>query len=141
VKAQDIIETAITMSADDAPSAIMAKSIVRALLEGGYRIKEVKDSRSLRQNNFFHGPLVESFVQHTGDTDREFLKWRLKVKFLTINKGHKRERVKNTSELSTKEMSDFIDQCIWFLCDENDGLGGALTVEAGADYQALKVIK
>jgi hypothetical protein len=136
--AKQIIATALTMSRDDAPIETKAETIVNSLLEGGYQIKKVKDSRSLRQNNFFHGPLIDSFVDHTGDTDRELLKWRLKVKFLTVNQGHPRERVRSTSELSVAEMAKFLDQCIVFMIDE---LGGALLPEASTDYQALQVIK
>lgn len=65
-------------------------------------------SRSLKENNYYWGIVVELISQHTGFTPQETheaLKW----KFLRIVKG-KLESCRSTTELSIAEFETFLSQ-------------------------------
>lgn len=83
-------------------------------------LKELKNARSIMQNRFFHGPVIDGFVRATGDTNRFKMKWVLKEMFLTV---HTEENwgVRDTSDLDVDEMREFIDKCIKYLEDELHG--------------------
>ena len=52
-------------------------------------VKEKRSQRSIQANRFLHGPLIDAFVRHTGYQDREYLKFKLKDKFLRTYVGKK----------------------------------------------------
>ena len=83
-------------------------------------IKEVKNARSLQQNKFFHGPLMDAFVNATGETNRAKHKWSMKEMFLTVQTEDE-WGVKNSADLDVDEMRHFIDNCIKYLTDELQG--------------------
>ena len=112
-----------------------SEGIIKNLLDNKFKIVKIRGTRSHKQNNFFHGALIDSFVQHTGDTDREYMKYRLKELFLKTQTDKGRVIIQGTSELTVKGMAKFIDQCVQYLIDE---LGGALTGEAHNEWKEIK---
>jgi len=78
-------------------------------------LKEVKDARSLAQNNWMWGPLFDGFVR-LGNASKEDLKRDLQWEFLKeyVGKdknGQDKFRVKGTSDLDVSEMRHFLDSC------------------------------
>lgn len=85
---------------------------------GFFILKLGEISRSLRQNAFFHGPVVDAFVELTGEPNRIYWKSYLKQLFLTEYLENRKEYVKATSDLSVREMSNFIQKCLDYLADQ-----------------------
>jgi hypothetical protein len=85
-------------------------------------IKVDMDKRSNRQNRYFHGVMLPILSEHTGYTPNE-IKALLKGMFLTYTielKGLEFELIKNTSDLDTKEMEEFLEKCRMFSAIELD---------------------
>jgi hypothetical protein len=85
-------------------------------------IKVDRDKRSNRQNRYFHGVMLPILSEHTGYTPNE-IKALLKGMFLTYTielKGLEFELIKNTSDLDTKEMEEFLEKCRMFSAIELD---------------------
>ena len=87
-----------------------------------------RDTRSLRQNAYFHTVIVKMFQEFLKDQDYEHnsfeaAKGFLKAKMLSetlVNPTTGKvieTRVRGTSELSVEEMTDFIDRCRFWLAD------------------------
>lgn len=86
--------------------------------------------RTIQQNSYMHGYLFpriqEGFVEKgwspeevTPSVVKDFLKKRfLTTEITNENSGEIIYRVRDTSELSTTEMSEFWDQCIRFAAEE-----------------------
>jgi hypothetical protein len=72
VKAQDIIETSLTMSRDNAPAGVKAETIVNNLLANGFEIRRQSDWKSdgkYSQNNHINGhanQIVNEYNQAQG---------------------------------------------------------------------------
>lgn len=75
-------------------------------------------NRSLLQNRYFHGPLINSYVQFTGDTNEEYWKHFLKDKFLRIYRLDGSHYLRETRSLTVPEMREFIEKCVNFLIDQ-----------------------
>lgn len=78
-----------------------------------------KNQRSLEQNAYFHGVIVPYCARELGYTQRE-AKAVLKAELLPLVpikklNGEITHELTHTSSLKTKEMGDFIDQCIMLL--------------------------
>lgn len=96
----------------------------------------IGNARSLAQNAFFHGPLIDAFVRATGDTNREKWKARLKDMFLRVYDDPLNKDiywVRETSALNIGEFMGFINDCLNYLLDE---LHGYLEAREYQDYQA-----
>lgn len=110
--------------------------------KGGHMIlREGNRTRSLRQNAYFHGPVVQGFMRLMGVGDPDYIKAYLKGKFLrrrimVTEKGElvEREYTAETSSLSVAEMSEFIDNCLNHLFDE----GGHLLGQEGREWQEIR---
>ena len=81
-------------------------------------IKEYRKKRSLDQNRYIHAVPFPIMMEHTGYTLDE-LKRELCGLFMGTEKyeifGEERERpIKTTSQMTTKEMTDFIEWLQWF---------------------------
>lgn len=97
-------------------------------------IKEVKDKRSVQQNRFFHGALIDAFVR-LGDTNRQRIKRILKEQFLrTYDDDGQYIDTKRTRDLSVDEMRIFIDNCVNLLAD----YGGYLETNEYNEYIEAK---
>jgi hypothetical protein len=96
------------------------------------KITKYKEDRSLEQNKFFHGPLLDAFVRATGETDREYLKYSLKEKFL---------RVLVSSETASMSLADQIvdDAKEMYLKSKEYGLNSItnLIIEFGRELKVL----
>ena len=77
--------------------------------------------RSIAQNAFLHGPLIDAFVRATGDTDRDKWKGRLREMFLRVPDGKGGTYTQGTSELTVGEFMKFINDCIQVLMDQHHG--------------------
>lgn len=77
--------------------------------EKSVRIDTVKERRSLSQNRYAHGIVFSVFAIELGWTLDEAKQY-FKKKFLTYYKG-KEAFVKETKNLNTKEMEDFLECC------------------------------
>ena len=81
--------------------------------ESEFTVRARRRKRSLSQNSWFHGcivPMVAMALKdlgHEGIDAKEILKYR----FLKVGDGDL-AYIRHTSELSTKEMAEFTDQCI-----------------------------
>ena len=81
--------------------------------ESEFTARAKRRKRSLSQNSWFHGcivPMVAEALKELGHENidaKEILKYR----FLKVGEGDL-AYVRHTSELSTKEMAEFTDQCI-----------------------------
>lgn len=95
----------------------------------------VGNPRSLAQNRFLHGPLIDAFVRATGDTDRDKWKGRLKEMFLRVPDGKGGTYTQGTSELTVGEFQDFLEKCKEVLYDQH---GGYLTELEHEMYEATK---
>ena len=91
----------------------------------------IGNPRSLGQNAFFHGPLIDAFVRATGDTDRVKWKGRLKEAFLRIPDGKGGLYTQGTSELTVGEFADFLQKCKDVLMDQH---GGYLSEQENKQY-------
>ena len=74
-------------------------------------VRKPEAHKTVEQRNYFHGCVVRPAALHFGYTEEEF-KGVLKRRFLTENKGTKKEYVKDTESLPRKEYSQFIDHCV-----------------------------
>lgn len=92
-------------------------------------------SRSIRQNSFFHGPLINAFVELTGEPNRDYWKSHLKAMFLTECLEDGKEYTKATSDLSVGEMMDFIQRCLDYLADQG---GNIPDVESWREWEQMK---
>lgn len=99
-------------------------------MSGWYEISLTprRNTRSLRQNAFYHAGIVQPFAEFLRDQsydqcDHEFAHSILKAKFLAedvINPETGEvlcQRVKSTTSLDTEQMSDYIDRCRAWLLD------------------------
>jgi hypothetical protein len=75
-------------------------------------IKPFKHKRSLAQNRFMWGALLDAFVRATGDNDKEYLKFYLQEKYLKEYRDGNRYIIKGTSELKVDEMQKFLECCV-----------------------------
>lgn len=81
-------------------------------------IKEWKDNRSGRQNRYWHGVVLPYWMEYTGHSKEEMKHW-LKFTYgpmvvITVKRAFGEstlELPKATSDMTTKEMSAFIDAC------------------------------
>jgi hypothetical protein len=94
-------------------------------------------TRSIAQNNFFHGPLINAFIRATGTASPGWWKAFLKKTFLSrqvVDSNGKNSvlSIRGTSGLSVAGFSNFIEQCIQYLIDE---CGGHLTQAEQHDYK------
>ncbi len=67
-----------------------------------------KQSRSLNENNYYWGVVVEELSQHTGFTPPEMHE-ALKMKFLRIVKGQL-ESCRSTTDLTVGEFENYLSQ-------------------------------
>ena len=96
-------------------------------------IKEIKDARTVQQNKFFHGALMDGFVR-LGDTNRRRIKRILKDKFLaTYDDDGQYIDTRRTRDLDVDEMRIFIDNCTNLLQD----YGGFLTSIEYNEYMGI----
>ena len=100
-------------------------------------IFDASDSRSKRQNAFFHGviiPATQRILREHGHPkwkSQEYVKEAiLKKPFLTMNVGEHDEYIRHTSDLKVGEMWKFINQCLVLIAD----LGGNLRPEEQQKY-------
>jgi len=80
-----------------------------------YVLSEKKNNRTLQQNNYLHAVFSDIAVE-TGD-DPVFMKENLKSMFLKDTLVWERSSidvVKNTSQLTKKEFSAFVESIRWF---------------------------
>ena len=92
-------------------------------------------SRSLRQNAFFHSAVIDAFIELSGETNRIFWKSNLKQMFLTEHLENGKEYTKATSDLSVREMSEFIQKCLDYLADN----GGCIPdSESWREWEQIK---
>jgi hypothetical protein len=90
-------------------------------------LREFKAKRSDSQNRYLHGVVIPVFAEHCGytpDEMKEALKWR----FLRKD-GGPFPTVRGTSELSTKEMADFIDEVCQLAAENGIHIPGPNEVE------------
>ena len=99
-------------------------------------IEAVKDAKTTQQLAFFHGPLVSSFMEITGNASKSAVKLYLKEEFLGNEAVVNEKRVvviPSLASLSKKRMREFIDNCMNLLYE----LGGDLTVEGRNEYRII----
>lgn len=87
-------------------------------------------SRTLKQNKFFHGPLIDAFVRFTGEPDRDYWKSYLKAMFLTRFTDSGKQYTGSTAALAVGEFSEFLTNCVNFLISQ----GGSLDEHEGVEY-------
>lgn len=115
-------------------------------LRGFYAVKvePKRDSRSLRQNAWYHACIVEPFRQFLADQDYEATSHEaaheiLKAKFLTVEIADPQtgevigRRVRGSSDLSTEEFSDYCERCRAWLLD----FFGIVTQDADPAYASV----
>lgn len=98
------------------------------------KISAYKEQRSLKQNAFFHGPLLDAFSRTTGETDRDSIKGTLKTMFLRAYLASGDYYTKDTRDLKVDEMREFIEKCKNYLVDE---LHGYLIAKEYEEYERL----
>lgn len=84
----------------------------------------VGNIRSIGANKYFHGPLIDGFVNVTGDTNRAKWKSRLKNMFLRVYDDPdqpNRYWVRDTSDMTVGEFYEFCIKCENYLMDELHG--------------------
>jgi len=98
------------------------------------------NTRSTRQNAFFHGVILPAFSKtlgllgHPQAWDLEYIKEViLKKPFLTVNQGTKYEYVRGTSTLSVGEFWEFLNFCIALLIN----IGGGLNERESAEFISI----
>jgi hypothetical protein len=75
VKAQDIIETSLTMSRDNAPAGVKAETIVNNLLANGFQIKKIAEWKSdgkYSQNNHINGHASQIANEYNDSQDANY---------------------------------------------------------------------
>lgn len=78
-----------------------------------------KKQRSNNQNRYMHGIVFKLIADEIGENDVKKVKELMKRKFLTIERIYPtktgkviiEEEVRNTSDLNTSEMEDFLTRC------------------------------
>lgn len=99
-------------------------------------VEAVKDAKTVQQLAFFHGPLLHSFMEITGNASKSAVKQYLKEEFLAREEEIRGKQVLVTPSLagmSKKNMREFIDKCMNLLYE----LGGDLTIEGRNEYEAI----
>ena len=91
-----------------------------------------KNTRSVQANRFFHGALLDAFVECTGDADKDYLKFVLKEKYLKHFRDNGGYIIKETHTLTVEEMRIFIDSCLNLLKE----IGGYLKEDQYTEYLA-----
>lgn len=86
-----------------------------------YRIQAIDKMRSPQQNNLFHGPILDTMVNWTGDTDTEYWKVFFKRKFLRVKNENGKWETLHTSKLTIQEFNAFIAKCVQWIMDEGGG--------------------
>lgn len=78
--------------------------------------------RTIPQNDWYWAAIVPAFAEHWGYEKREHEKAHesLKFEFLRVRDQNGRERVRSTTELTTKEFSDYCEECRRFAATEYD---------------------
>jgi hypothetical protein len=73
-------------------------------------LRKFRKQRSGAQNRYLHGVVIPLLAEHCG-YDAEEMKAALKMRFLRAHDGEKEglPRTRSTSDLSTEEMTEFID--------------------------------
>jgi len=74
-------------------------------------LRRYRRQRSPNQNRYLHGVVIPLLAEHCG-YDAEEMKTALKLRFLRNADGEVKElpRVRSTADLSTAEMTEFIDR-------------------------------
>jgi len=100
--------------------------IARSVLDLGdckvtLEIKKFKSSRSLRQNAYYHGVVVQVLSDHTGE-EPKMMHEILKAKFLSVEAPESAQTlsefveiphfriVRSTTDLNTKEFEEFMEE-------------------------------
>lgn len=79
-------------------------------------INKSKNKRSLNQNKYYWGVVIQIFSDHTGHIPEECHQW-LTEKFLQYtNNG--RQFTKSTKQLDTKEFEEYTEKCRQYLWHE-----------------------
>ena len=81
-------------------------------------VKSPETRRSLRQNAFFHGPLLKVFSEWNGDTPQAWKAFFKKHMLPPIINKAGEELVRDTADLTTKEYGEFLDRIMEFGRDE-----------------------
>jgi len=86
-------------------------------------VKKPFKSKTNEQLGYYHACVkpsaAEGFIERTGHpVTLEQADGALSKIFLTVDKGTELERVRSKADLSTKEMSIFIEQCIHMIASE-----------------------
>lgn len=99
-----------------------------------------EQTRSLAQNAFFHGPLIDAFVDLTGEPDRRYWKNHLKDifrdKYFVVRTESGKPYLRGTADLSVREMRDFIEDCLNYLFSQ----GGHLSEWQGEEWKRVREI-
>ena len=88
---------------------------IQSLPEGYEVVIRKKDKkRTNRQNSFYWGPWLQTFVDWMGEKDKDYLHKEFKVKFLGVEKsmcgGELLIEPKSSANLTTEEFSVFLDK-------------------------------
>lgn len=104
------------------------RGLVQRLRDGRYTVTIEKEThnRSLAQNRYYQGVVVERFAEYTGDRHddaHEILKLHCNPKIL-IDFSTKREVVigGSTAELNVEEFSAYCTRCQQWIAEHCDGL-------------------
>ena len=73
-------------------------------------LKEEKSQRSLNQNNYYWGIVVEILRLHFGYDDPEEMHFALRLKFLPIDGVPNLQAAKSTTALNTAEFEDYLER-------------------------------
>lgn len=98
------------------------------------KVEPILEKRTTLQNSFFHGPVLNAFCRLQGESDKHYVKSVLKSHFLTKDIGGGKSYIQDTSELNTKEMSEFIESCLSLLSQ----MGGHLTNTEQEHFEAYR---
>ena len=85
-------------------------------------IKVGEMSVSLRQHRFYRGPVIDAFVELTGEPNREYWHSHLTEMFLTDITRDFKKFIRSTAALTMREMHDYIQKCIDYLADSGGGI-------------------
>jgi len=95
-------------------------------------------SRSLAQSAFFHGPVIDAYVDLTGEPDRHYWKCHLKDifkdKYFVVRTESGKPYLRGTADLSIREMRDFIEDCLNYLFSQ----GGHLAEFQGEEWKKIR---
>jgi len=90
--------------------------------QGFFVLKPGGMSRSLAQNRFYRGPIIDAYVELTGTANRDYWHSYLSSMFLTKHLEDGKEYIKSTASLSVHEFKEYLQNCLDLLAEQ----GGCL---------------